>query len=181
MTKVVCFTQSVICSSVPSCPVLSAAGWIPARGHHLRPQHPYHRHGHRRAQQLRGRLYPSYAEDQGGALRRWLDASTAKTAQVNRRVGVPAVPCCVLCLARRPGPESLACLYSVVYMTQAQQLALFSSQGAPCSTARVTNPLFCALCRQKCETPCRSARTLRSPAVCPTCRSDSGGSTSSAR
>jgi hypothetical protein len=37
---------------------------LPARGHHLRPQHLRHRHRHRRARQLRGGLHRGHALDQ---------------------------------------------------------------------------------------------------------------------
>ena len=38
---------------------------LPARGHHLRPEHPHGGHGHRGAQQLRRRLHRRHALDQG--------------------------------------------------------------------------------------------------------------------
>ena len=43
---------------------------FPAEGHHLRPQHLRHRHGHRGAQQLRRGLHRGHALDQGEPARR---------------------------------------------------------------------------------------------------------------
>ena len=43
---------------------------LPGRGHHLRPQHLRHRHRHRGARQLRGRLHRGHALDQGQPARR---------------------------------------------------------------------------------------------------------------
>ena len=40
-------------------------GRLPARGHHLRPEHLRDRHRHRGARQLRGRLHRGHALDQG--------------------------------------------------------------------------------------------------------------------
>ncbi|MCK7494123.1 MAG: dihydropteroate synthase [Comamonadaceae bacterium] len=44
-------------SAARSYDLLIAAGRLPARGHHLRPEHLRDRHRHRGAQQLRGRLH----------------------------------------------------------------------------------------------------------------------------
>ena len=43
---------------------------LPGRGHHLRPEHLRHRHRHRGAFELRGRLHRGDALDQGQAARR---------------------------------------------------------------------------------------------------------------
>ena len=45
-------------------------GRLPGRGHHLRPEHLRHRHRHRGAQQLRGRLHRGHALDQAEPARR---------------------------------------------------------------------------------------------------------------
>ena len=48
-------------------PPAHRAGRLPARGHHLRPQHPHRGHRHRGAQQLRGRLLRGHAHHQADA------------------------------------------------------------------------------------------------------------------
>ena len=55
-------------------------GRLPARGHHLRPEHLRHRHRHRGARQLRGRLHRGDALDQGEPARRQGLAAASPTS-----------------------------------------------------------------------------------------------------
>ena len=49
----------------PLLPDPDRAGRLPARGHHLRPEHLRHRHRHRGARRLRGGLHRGHPADQG--------------------------------------------------------------------------------------------------------------------
>ena len=56
-------------------------GRLPARGHHLRPEHPRHRHRHRGARPLREELHRGHPADQGALPRRARERAASRTSR----------------------------------------------------------------------------------------------------
>ena len=83
-------------------------GRLPARGHHLRPEHLRHRHRHRGARQLRRRLHRGHALDQGRTCRaprsRAASPTSASRSAATTRCARRSTPCS--CTTRsRPGMD----------------------------------------------------------------------------
>ena len=81
-------------------------GRLPARGHHLRPQHLRRRHRHRGAQRLRARLHRGDAPDQGQAAARACFRAAFPTCRSPSAATRPCGRRCTRCSCTTPLPPA---------------------------------------------------------------------------
>ena len=127
--------------------MLTERGRLPARGHHLRPQHLRHRHRHRGAQQLRGRLHRGRARSSAATpaalphLRRRLQRVVLVPRQ---RTGAPGDPRRCSCTTRSaPAWTWASSTPARCRSTTTSTRNCASASRTWCSTAARTPPNAC--------------------------------------